>query len=429
MKKLQGAQQREKAVSSGGENGHILSQNARCCHVPTYENKAKRNSRTGPVRLDGNVARRRACDKKFILWDDLLPGFGLRFSPSGTKSWMIQYEERGKQRYRTLGRVGDLNAGAARKRARALLAKVCLDVLPEAPVRRSKHDAPILLFSEYGWRFWNDYAPHWKPNTQKRSAHAIHRDLNPVFGNMPITDINRPDIMRWRDGLSSLPGTYNRAIPVLSIMLGYAEQLGLRPKGSNPCKGIPRYKVRKHERFLSAREYHRLSVMLNELDAERPRVAAAIRLLAFTGARCGEIQNLRWEWIKPPRVELPDSKTGPKTLYLNAPALEVIDGLRSGEDRGLIFQSAWGGKPMNIGHYWRQVRGRAALPDVRLHDLRHSFASVAIVNGVSLSLIGKLLGHALPETTARYAHLSDDSIAEAAERVSGSLASALGLRS
>ena len=429
MKRFQSVEPTKQTATSTAQNGHVLSRKAVRISKSKAGNPTEKLSRSKPVRLNGNVARRRAGDKKFMLWDDLLPGFGLRFSPSGTKSWIVQYEERGKQRYRTLGRVGELDAGAARKRARALLAKVCLDVLPEAPVRRSKHDAPVLLFSEYGWRFWNDYAPHWKPNTQKRSAHSIHRDLNPVFGNMPITEINRPDIMRWRDGLSSLPGTYNRAIPVLSIMLGYAEQLGLRPKGSNPCKGIPRYKVRKHERFLSAREYRRLSVMLKELYAERPRVAAAIRLLAFTGARCGEIQNLRWEWIKPPRIELPDSKTGPKTLYLNAPALEVLDGLRAGEDRGLIFQSAWGGKPMNIGHYWRQVRGRAALPDVRLHDLRHSFASVAIVNGVSLSLIGKLLGHALPETTARYAHLSDNSIAEAAERVSGSLASALGLRS
>ena len=429
MEKIQGAPQREKAVSSSGENGYFLSQNSRLPRKPTSGNQVQETSRTSHVRLNGNVARRRAGDKKIILWDDLLPGFGLRFLPSGTKSWIIQYEERGVQRYRTLGRVGDLDAGSARKRARAILAKVCLDGLPEAREWGSTRGKTAVLFADYVERFWSDYALHWKPNTQKRSRAAIRRDLVPVFGAMVLSDIARPDIMRWRDDLVRQPGNYNRAVPVLSIILGYAEQLGLRPKGSNPCRGIPRYKVRKHERFLSAREYRRLAAMLDDLDAKRALVAAAIRLLAFTGARCGEIQNLRWEWIKPPRIDLPDSKTGPKTIYLNAPALDVIDGLRTGDDSGHVFPSAWGGKPMDIGHYWRQVRGRAALPDVRLHDLRHSFASVAIVNGVSLSLIGKLLGHALPETTARYAHLSDDSIAEAADRVSGSLASALGLRS
>ncbi|MGB7404740.1 MAG: integrase arm-type DNA-binding domain-containing protein [Pacificimonas sp.] len=219
--------------------------------------------------MNGNVARCRVGDKKIILWDDLLPGFGLRFLPSGTKSWIVQYEERGIQRYRTLGRVADLDAGSARKRARAILAKVCLDVLPEAPERVSRQGKAPVLFADYVERFWNDYALHWKPNTQKRSRAAIRRDLVPVFGAMPIADIARPDIMRWRDDLVRQPGNYNRAVPVLSIMLGYAEQLGLRPKGSNPCRGIPRYKVRKHERFLSAREHCRLSVMQSRAVSRR----------------------------------------------------------------------------------------------------------------------------------------------------------------
>ena len=161
--------------------------------------------------------------------------------------------------------------------------------------------------------------------------------------------------------------------------------------------------------------------------SDHPSEVAAIRLLLFTGARCGEIATLEWAWVKPDRLALPDSKTGAKTVYLNAPARDVMVRLKKRSGTQLVFPSNRVSTPINLGVFWTKLRRTCALPDVRLHDLRHSFASTAIMDGVPLATIGKLLGHLLPETTARYAHLADDTIADAAQRVSGSLAKCLGL--
>ena len=150
-------------------------------------------------------------------------------------------------------------------------------------------------------------------------------------------------------------------------------------------------------------------------------------LIIYTGARRGEIETLRWEWIQPPRLMLPDSKTGPKIIYLNTQALAVIDAIPDRCEAGLVFPAQRSGAGINLNAAWAAIRSHAALPDVRLHDLRHSFASIAIADGISLVVIGKLLGHALAETTERYAHLADEAISDAARRVSGSLARCLGL--
>jgi integrase len=153
-----------------------------------------------------------------------------------------------------------------------------------------------------------------------------------------------------------------------------------------------------------------------------------VRLLLFTGARLGEILNLRWEWVQPPRLLLPDSKTGAKTIWLNCQALEVLEGINRRDGVELVFPNKSGTKPIILDNWWLPFRRRCALPDVRIHDLRHSFASTAIMDNVPLATIGKLLGHVLPETTAKYAHLSDDVIGDAANRIAGSLAQAIGLR-
>ena len=153
----------------------------------------------------------------------------------------------------------------------------------------------------------------------------------------------------------------------------------------------------------------------------------AIRLLIYTGAVRGEIEGLRWEWIQPPRIMLPDSKTGAKIIYLNSQAKAVIEAMPDRAEIGLVFPSPRADRGIDLTIAWNAIRRHAALPDVRLHDLRHSLASVAIVDGMSLVVIGKLLGHALAETTERYAHLADEAIADAAKRVSGSLARCLGL--
>lgn len=386
-----------------------------------------RNNRTSEkVRLDGNIARRKIKGKEFFWWDTELPGFGLRVFAGGSRSWFLQFRQRGKQMRITLGRPPEVRAEEARTLARAQLAKVMLDGLPVA--QKARRDNPgATLFRDFALRFWADYSRHWKPSTRKGNRARIFKDLTDIFGHQRVDAIRKADVLRWRDSWADRTGAFNRTIPIMSVMMGYAEQLGMRPRGSNPCRGTPRYKRKPVDRFLSAREFNRLAGTLRDFEETHPIAVQAIRLLIYTGARHGEVVGLRWEWVQPPRLMLPDSKTGAKIVYLNRQAQAVLDAMANKAETGLVFPSVRGDRPITLSPIWLEIRRHAALPDVRLHDLRHSFASIAIADGISLVVIGKLLGHALAETTERYAHLADEAIADAAKRISGSLARHLGL--
>lgn len=361
------------------------------------------------------------------LWDSIVPGFGLRCLTNGTKTWVVRYRDRGTRRMKTLGRPPELDVKAARRAARAIVAAAQLDglPLPEEVLPKSQ-----VLFGAVADELIGVLARSWKPSTFLRNQHALRRELFPTFGEMPVRTIVKSDIVRWRDSLASRPYAFNRALPVLSMMMQEAERFGYRKPSSNPCLLMPRYASRKMERFLSHREYRSLAAVLKDAEGEMPQAVAIIRLLIYTGARSGEITGLRWEWIKPPRIFLPDSKTGAKVILLNAPARAVLERIGQGTQvrEGLVFPNHTGIRPFAIQAHWTELRARAGLRDMRLHDLRHSFASVAIREGISLVQIGRLLGHALPETTERYAHLADDDVAQAAERVSSAIAAGLGLQ-
>ena len=405
-------------------NGHVVTLEAAKNAGSNRPRPSK--SKSEKVRLDGNVARRKVVGKEFFWWDTELPGFGLRAFAGGAKSWFVQFRQRGKQKRVTLGRPPELRAEEARAMARAQLAKVALDGLPAAPkAKRERGDAT--LFRDYAPRFWEDYSRHWKPSTRKGNRARVFKNLTEIFGHQRVDAIRKADVLCWRDSWADRSGAFNRTIPIMSVMMGYAEQLGLRPRGSNPCKGTPRFKRKLVDRFLSAREFNRLAASLRAFEEGNPIAVQAIRLLIYTGARHGEVVGLRWEWVQPPRLMLPDSKTGAKIVYLNRQAQAVLADMPTKAETGLVFPSLRGDKPIALSIPWLAIRQHAALPDVRLHDLRHSFASIAIADGISLVVIGKLLGHALAETTERYAHLADEAIADAAKRVSGSLAKCLGI--
>ena len=354
----------------------------------------------------------------------MLPGFGLRVRRGHKNgSWVVRVRFRTTDKLVTLGHSVDMDADTAREMARRRLAAVALDGLPRRTAVRA-----VPTFGTYVDEFLRDYARHWKPRTARSSRAAIYRHFVPVFGDMPLDTIGKADVLRWRDSIAENgEGSFNRTITILSAMLKYAEQLGYRKRGSNPCRGSPRFKRVLLERYLTAAEYRRLAGVLAEDDERYPLDVAMIRLLIYTGARVGEIAGLRWEWVQPGCLMLPDSKTGPKIVYLSPQAEAVLESVprRAGSD--LVFAGQLKDRPRKVDPYWLAARRRAALPDVRLHDLRHSFASTAIMHGIPLATIGKLLGHALPESTARYAHLADEVIADAAERVSGGLARQLGL--
>ena len=405
-------------------NGPVVTPNP--VEILKTTRRYRSNRTSEKVRLDGNIARRKIKGKEFFWWDTELPGFGLRVFAGGSRSWFIQFRQRGKQMRITLGRPPEVRAEEARTLARTQLAKVMLDGLPVA--QKARRDNPgATLFRDFALRFWADYSRHWKPSTRKGNRARIFKDLTDIFGHLRVDAIRKADVLRWRDSWANRTGAFNRTIPILSVMMGYAEQLGMRPRGSNPCRGTPRYKRKLVDRFLSAREFNRLAGSLRDFEESNPIAVQAIRLLIYTGARHGEVVGLRWEWVQPPRLMLPDSKTGAKIVYLNRQAHAVLDAMPNKADTGLVFPSVRGDKPIVLSPIWHEIRRHAALPDVRLHDLRHSFASIAIADGISLVVIGKLLGHALAETTERYAHLADEAIADAAKRISGSLARHLGL--
>lgn len=376
--------------------------------------------------LDGNFARRKHVvePSEYCIWDTELPGFGLRVYPTGRAHWFVRVLHRSTQRRVTFGRADELDAAIARTQAKRILAEVALDGLPKRVVAKSTSQ-----LRDFVETHWTDIARYWKPSTAARNRNAWRLDVAPVLGTMHVADIARTDIIRWRDACAGADESkFNRALPVLASLLKYAEQLHFRRKGSNPCRRISRYKRKPCERYLSPLEYRRLGLALRVAEDANLEEVSIIRLLVYTGARVSEIRDLKWEWVRPPHLALPDSKTGAKTIWLNSQALAILDAVPHRDGCSYVFPNRSGDAPLRIGNWWHAFRRTCSLPDVRIHDLRHSFASTAIMANVPLATIGKLLGHLLPETTAKYAHLSDDIIADAAQRISGSLAEAIGLR-
>jgi integrase len=418
--------------SSGGDDCYLLPELDARIHSekPISGNEATSATRGGSAYasafLDGNYARRKHPTKQaeYTIWDTELKGFGLRVLPSGSCFWTVRSRQRGKHIRVTLGRADEVAAVLARTQARRLLAEAAVDGLP-----KQKAAVAAITLEHFVDMYWEDVARYWKPSTAKRNLQAWRVQLAPAFGSMRIGEVRSADVRLWRDDCAGeQEAQYNRAIPVLGSLFKYAEALSLRRKGSNPCRGLARYRRAAKERYLSPLEYRRLGAALRAADDRYPSQVAIVRLLLFTGARISEIRDMRWEWVRSPHLLLPDSKTGPRTIWLNSQALAVLAGLPRREGCALVFPNSTGTKPLTIDPWWSNFRRSCSMPDLRLHDLRHSFASTAIMDNVPLVTIGKLLGHVLPETTAKYAHLADEVIGDAAQRISGSLAQALGLR-
>jgi integrase len=285
-----------------------------------------------------------------------------------------------------------------------------------------------------------------KPSSLAADRRNIANHIRPLLGKLRVHDVAGEDIdqflrdvhagatakdeklgFRSRRIVRGGAGVANRCVALLSKMFNLAERWKLRPLGSNPCRGLEKFKEHKVERMLSAEELGRLGDALAKYDRS-PYAVAAIKLLAFTGGRLGEVLSLRWEWVDFERGEarLPDSKTGAKTLHLPPPALGVLAELPRIVGNPHVIVGARDRALVNLEKPWRAIREEAGLDDVRLHDLRHAFASVAASSGMGLPIIGKMLGHSQAATTARYAHLASDPVKAAAASVASKIASALG---
>ncbi len=294
-------------------------------------------------------------------------------------------------------------------------------------------------------RYLSDHAHvHKKAGSIANDEMLIRNLLEPELGSRKIAEISRNEISAFHKKHGKTPYQANRALALLSKAFSLAEVWEWRPDGSNPTRHVKKFPEEKRQRYLSAAEIARLGDVLRRAETDghllapkpqndsnrnrhvpiSPYVVAAIRLLLFTGARRGEILGLRWEWvnIEDGQVRLPDSKTGSKTIYLNEAAIQVLRALRRHRDNPFVIVGAKPGRSLvNLKDPWEVIRTAAALENVRIHDLRHSFASIAVSGGLSLPIIGALLGHSQPGTTARYAHLADDPLRAAVAQISAKI--------
>ena len=355
-----------------------------------------------------------------VYWDGELTGFGLRVRRSGRKSYVVQTRIAGKLCWFTIGPHGPLNPDQARARALEILACAKRGIDPRDADARRKAEPSM---ADLGRRFLEEYVPvHCKPSTREEYRRSVRLFVDPVIGELRVPEVQRKDIAALHHGLRDKPYQANRTLGVLSKMFSLAEVWGWRPDGTNPCRHVKRYKEHKRERFLSPEETERLGQVLREAEEEMPSAVAAFRLLLLTGCRMSEIRDLRWEYVKDDCIELPDAKTGGRVVPLGPEARAVLSAIPRDEDNPWVIAGRLPGSHLtDLQRPWRRIRKQAGLEGVRIHDLRHSFASRALALGESLTMIGKLLGHTQVQTTARYAHLARDSIQTAAARITGSI--------
>ena len=366
-----------------------------------------------------------AREKEYICWDSALPGFGVRVYPGGAKTYLVQRRgPRGSKRI-ALGRHGTISAEDARRQAAVLLPRI--EAGGEPGDERHPKAGPTV--AELAERYLREHAAvRCKPNTVESYRRVIERHILPRLGKVPIRALDRTHIAELHYRLRKTPVAANDTVGALSRMLNRAAAWGLVPVGSNPCRFVTPYRARRLERFLTEDEFRHLGEALDDLEAigrVPTHAAAAIRLLMLTGCRCGEVLTLRWEDValEHNEVRLRDSKTGPRVVPLSPAASRVLAGIpREADNPWVMVGSEPGTRLTHLAYYWYRVRDRAGLEDVRLHDLRHSFASRALALGEDLTMIGKLLGHRKIQTTARYAHLARDSVKESASLVAASIA-------
>jgi integrase len=390
-------------------------------------------------------------DREF-LWDDAVGGFGVAAYPTGKKTYVVQYRRGGRSRRATIGDHGRLAPDEARSEAKKLLGSV---EKGEDPIATRKAGRAVRTFKEIADDF---LASHVKVKRKARTYESYEilqrRHIDPAIGNIQVNEVRRADIARMHARMAERPGAANRALSLVSAIWNWAATRNEVLLAENPAQGVERNQEQVKERFLSTEEFRRLGEAMvraetvgldyavddakpgakharkpgNRCRLLDPHALAAIRLLIFTGARLREILNARWENVDLERgiLFLPDSKTGRKPIYLNSAAIGVIVNLpRVKGNPYLIAGTAEGAPRADLKKPWAAITEAAELKGLRIHDLRHSFASIGAGASLGLPIIGKLLGHSQPATTARYAHLDADPMQRAVEVIGTTISAAM----
>lgn len=409
---------------------------------------------------------------RYIIFDSAVPGFGLRVFPSGEKSWVFDYRpgEGGRaapKRRVTIGsaasgdphKLPDYTPEAARKEADRLRAVVRTGGDPQGDKAASRSAA---TFADLATAFIDQHViPKRSAVTANFYRDLLKRLVLPALGRKKAKDIKGSDVSRLHHELADHPYQANRALAVIGAIYSWAAgPVGLIPAGTNPARGIERYEEEKRGRVLSAEELERLGAAIRvaetdgipwrlspdgkakhrakgeaQLTVIGPHAAAALRLLIFTGMRLREVLNLRWDQIDQSQglIVLAKHKTsrttGSKGIVLNAPALQVLADLPRMGIYVIAGDTAGqkGEKPRSdLKRPWDAVRRHGGLDDLRIHDLRHNFASFGAGGGLGLPIIGKLLGHSQPATTARYSHFDADPLRRASNSIGSALSAAMG---
>ena len=368
---------------------------------------------------DANVARLAPSAREYTIWDTRITGLGVRVRPSGHRSFVYCRKDEDGARRITLGTAALTGVEEARAR--------CLAI--ETGARSGKPERKAVpTFADFVAGPGQACLGRGKLSTRKARARIVAARLLPAFGSLPIDRIDRAGVTRWFDEYSqTAPGGANEALGLLCRILNHGIVCGHLL--TNPARGVKRNPRPKLTRFLSREEIRRLRRALDRHAGGRPsraRQADIIRLLLLTGCRKSEIRTLRWRDVDADTLNLADAKTGPRRVFLNAPARAILERQpRSGS--ALVFPSPLDpSRPFSRDlKLWSSVRKEAGIEDVRIHDLRHTYASHAVLQGVPLPVVSRLLGHKHPSMTLRYTHVGDRETEAAAERIGAAIVKAL----
>ena len=355
-----------------------------------------------------------------IIWDTEIEGFGRKVTPTGRRSYFVKYRvgggRNGRQRKPSIGIHGITTYAQARQQAQDWLSEARAGRDP-LQVRRSNSEAKTLAM------FCDIYVeqhvvPHLKPKTQKDYQGLLDQHILPELGRLSVRLVSRSDVSKLHTKMSKTPYQANRVLALLSSLFNRAEEWGYRPEGTNPCRHVIKFKETSRERCLPEREIAVLERELKRIEVQSPYPVAFVRLALLTGARKNEILHLKWLDVDltKERILIRDSKTGRRSISINHPAKDVLENLPRVCGNPYVLPGAEANSHLvNVNKFWARVRKQAQINDVRIHDLRHTFASIGVSNGLSLSLVGELLGRKNPSTTNRYAHLADKSVRNASE--------------
>ena len=366
---------------------------------------------------DAAISRLRPRAREYAVWDSRVPGLGVRVRPTGGMTWVMLEDADGRTKRASLGPVSTMTVDEARRECHRRRAN------PETgkPARPARAVPTFREFVAGEWR--SVHFERCKPTTRKTYSRLLDVRLLPAFGDRRLDWIASAEIRRWFDDFSrTAPGNANAALKLLRAILNFA--VARDRIETNPARGIAPNRRPRLTRFLSTGEIAHLHRVLDRHSGgDGPAQADIVRLLLLTGCRRNEIVRLRWAEVQDDTLVLADGKTGPRTVPLNARARAILERQPRGECRFVFPSPRDPSRPRgdNLG-LWYRVRREAGIEDVRLHDLRHTHASHAVMNGVPVPVVSRLLGHSNTRMTLRYAHLGDRDIEAAAERIGQEIA-------